>query len=91
MQKELKLVISVPEDIYNEFMKENNYEVIYNGYWVAKAIAKGTIIKEGSWIKITSPLSEDVVVKCPICGDEFIGHDVEEFKFCPECGTKMER
>ena len=46
----IKLVIEIDEQIYNEFMKENNYEVIYDGYWVAKAIANGTPITEGDLI-----------------------------------------
>ena len=43
MSKKIKLVIEVDEKIYNEFMKENDYEVIYDGYWVAKAIANSTL------------------------------------------------
>ena len=46
----VKLMIEIDEAIYNEFMKENDYELIYNGYWVAKAIAKGTPITEGDLI-----------------------------------------
>ena len=43
----VKLMIEIDEAIYNEFMKENDYELIYNGYWVAKAIAKGTPLPKG--------------------------------------------
>ena len=50
MSKKIKLVIEVDEKIYNEFMKENDYEVIYDGYWVARAIANGTPITEGDMI-----------------------------------------
>ena len=50
MSKKIKLLVEIDEEIYNEFMKENNYEVIYDGYWVAKAIANGTPITEGDTI-----------------------------------------
>lgn len=40
------IAIKVPDEIYNEFINENNYEVIYDGNWVAEAIHKGTIIQD---------------------------------------------
>lgn len=41
------------------------------------------------WIIIKSPLSDEIIVKCPICGDEFIGNDVQDYNFCPICGKDM--
>ena len=41
------------------------------------------------WIIIKSPLSDEVIVKCPYCKDEFIGNDVEDYNFCPICGKEM--
>ena len=41
------------------------------------------------WIIIKSPLSDETIVKCPFCHDEFIGNDVEDYKFCPNCGADM--
>ena len=46
---------------------------------------------QGEWIIIKSPLSTETVVKCPFCGDEFIGNDVEDYNFCPICGAQMKR
>lgn len=43
------------------------------------------------WIIIKSPLSNETVVKCPKCGDEFIGNDVEDYNFCPICGLPMKK
>lgn len=43
----------------------------------------------GEWIIIKSPLSDEIIVKCPICGDEFIGNDVQDYNFCPNCGAYM--
>ena len=44
---------------------------------------------QGEWIVIKSPLSDEVIVKCPYCKDEFIGNDVEDYNFCPNCGADM--
>ena len=41
------------------------------------------------WIIIKSPLSDETIVKCPFCGDEFIGNDVEHYNYCPICGADM--
>lgn len=41
------------------------------------------------WIKITSPASNETLIKCPYCEEEFIGKDVEDYKLCPICGKKM--
>lgn len=41
------------------------------------------------WVIIKSPLSDEIIVKCPICGEEFIGNDVEDYNFCPNCGADM--
>lgn len=41
------------------------------------------------WIIIKSPLSEETVVKCPYCKEEFIGNDVEDYNFCPICGKQL--
>jgi hypothetical protein len=41
------------------------------------------------WIIIKSPLSNETIVKCDKCGDEFIGNDVEDYNFCPNCGADM--
>lgn len=43
----------------------------------------------GEWTIIRSPLSNETVVKCPFCKDEFIGNDVEDYNFCPICGAEM--
>ena len=40
---------------------------------------------------LKSPLSDETIVKCPKCGDEFIGDDVEDYNFCPICGAKMQK
>ena len=45
--------------------------------------------EDNKWIIIRSPLSEETVVKCPYCGDEFIGNDVEDYNFCPICGKQL--
>ena len=44
---------------------------------------------KGKWIIIKSPLSNETIVKCDKCGDEFIGNDVEDYNFCPICGADM--
>lgn len=44
---------------------------------------------QGEWIIIKSPLSNETIVKCDKCGDEFIGNDVEDYNFCPNCGADM--
>lgn len=41
------------------------------------------------WIIIKSSLNTEIVVKCPFCGDEFIGNDVEDYNYCPICGKDM--
>lgn len=45
----------------------------------------------GEWIIIKSPLSNETIVKCDKCGDEFIGNDVEDYNFCPNCGADMRK
>lgn len=44
---------------------------------------------KGEWIVVKSPLSNETIVKCDKCGDEFIGNDVEDYNFCPNCGADM--
>lgn len=44
---------------------------------------------QGEWTIIKSPLSNETIVKCDKCGDEFIGNDVENYNFCPICGANM--
>lgn len=46
---------------------------------------------QGEWIIIKSPLSNETIVKCDKCGDEFIGNDVEDYNFCPNCGADMRK
>lgn len=46
---------------------------------------------KGEWIIIKSPLSNETIVKCNKCGEEFIGNDVEDYKFCPICGADMRK
>ena len=46
---------------------------------------------QGEWIIIKSPLSNETIVKCDKCGDEFIGNDVEGYNFCPNCGADMRK
>ena len=61
------------------------------GYEVGKAegILKASTRPQGEWIIIKSPLSNETIVKCDKCGDEFIGNDVEDYNFCPICGADM--
>ena len=44
---------------------------------------------QGEWIIIKSPLSNETIVKCNKCGEEFIGNDVEDYNYCPICGADM--
>lgn len=46
---------------------------------------------QGEWIIVKSPLSNETIVKCDKCGDEFIGNDVEDYNFCPNCGADMRK
>lgn len=45
----------------------------------------------GEWLVVKSPLSSETIVKCNKCGDEFIGNDVEDYNFCPNCGADMRK
>ena len=55
--------------------------------------------KTGHWITLDSDSERYEDIKCPFCGHTFtvdaerwcdIGFIKEDFKFCPNCGTKME-
>ena len=46
---------------------------------------------QGEWIIIKSPLSNETIVKCNKCGEEFIGNDVEDYNYCPICGADMRK
>lgn len=46
---------------------------------------------QGEWIIIKSPLSNETIVKCDKCGDEFIGNGVEDYNYCPNCGADMRK
>lgn len=56
--------------------------------------------KTGHWIILDSDSERYEDIKCPFCGHTFtvdawrwcdIGFIKEDFKFCPNCGVKMER
>lgn len=42
-----------------------------------------SIVRTANWTHIL-----DNIYRCPHCG--FTGHDCNEYKFCPKCGSKME-
>ena len=78
-QKEIVPVCKV------NFDKEQLQEI------VDKKIAEMIEKTQGKWIIIKSPLSNETIVKCDKCGEEFIGNDVEDYNFCPNCGAKMKQ
>lgn len=70
---------------------DETWEQLYDA--VVKAIDNAPTVEperpQGEWITIKSPLSNETIVKCDKCGDEFIGNDVEDYNFCPICGATM--
>ena len=73
-----------------EITEEDIQNAIKQGYNDGYAMAKAKFERpKGEWIVIKSPLSDEVIVKCHYCKDEFIGNDVEDYNFCPNCGADM--
>ena len=72
-------------------VEQSNYAMGYQDgvRKVLKEVAEGKHRPQGEWIIIKSPLSNETIVKCDKCGDEFIGNDVEDYNFCPNCGADM--
>lgn len=56
------------------------------GHWVPVNQDKDTV-KHGRWVKI-SPAN---IYECSECGQNVMTQDIEAYKFCNGCGTKMDK
>ena len=71
--------------------RETEHELDDGVRKVLKEVAEGKHRPKGEWVVVKSPLSNETIVKCDKCGDEFIGNDVEDYNFCPNCGADMQK
>jgi len=48
--------------------------------------------RKGNYVpcKVKTPTGKWNGEKCSVCGTEYIGSAPLQWKFCPDCGTKME-
>lgn len=83
------------DDFLSYFRLDDNGETLVltdmRGYTRAVRLLPYEERPQGEWIIVKSPLSNETIVKCDKCGDEFIGNDVEDYNFCPNCGADMRK
>lgn len=91
----MKLIIDIPEGVYNLVVKQD-----WDGL-IANAVKKGTPYEErptGGWI-VTAEDNEGVHrIQCPFCGYEkgsdFVDYITVTFErmppFCENCGARLE-
>ena len=79
----MKLIIDIPEDDYKE-VQEDTYSGTPFENRVFSAIANGTPLPKGRWIKHNQS-SYDWTYKCDVCGCILN----RESNYCPNCGAKM--
>lgn len=103
----LKKAICIDEPISIDETWEQLYDAVVNAidnaptvdmntelsvaYLKGRRQGQSDIRPQGEWTIIKSPLSNETIVKCNKCGDEFIGNDVEDYNFCPNCGADMRK
>ena len=58
----------------------------------ALALLKEQEERKGNYVpyKVKTPTGKWNGEKCSVCGTEYIGSAPLQWKFCPDCGTKME-
>lgn len=73
----MKLVIDIPEDVYNYIKSHDTGEVV-----VDEAVKNGVLlekIEKGHWVK------ENSVLRCSICDFGVARYD--KYNYCPNCGV----
>ena len=90
----MKVVIDVPENYYYSLAaKEALLDKPLD--YIQKIILDGTPLPKGRWIKYGPPRCGEQHYKCTAC-DDYINFGVysdyylKAFKYCPNCGAKME-
>ena len=89
----MQITIEIPDAMYDGvmFLKENS-EIKPNDIAEIplEVIAKGTPLSTGCWVGIDDFPYDDW--ECDRCGGQVYGTNApyEEYKYCPNCGTKME-
>ena len=66
-----------------------NTDIAFSGI-MAKVEKLPLVRKKGTWVKATEMISTVSIVKCPVCGREFVFlMGGTNLKFCPNCGSQM--
>ena len=89
----MKLVIEIPEEVYNNAKND----MLFGSTLLVNAIKNGKPQepKTGHWIKYGIPRCGEQHYKCTSCG-YYINFGqwgelyTKEFKYCPNCGARME-
>lgn len=68
---------------------------IQNDYCIKETTLGGSYFNQrtkiGIWIDCTNSESIDYECRCSVCGYSVFESLASAFKYCPNCGTKMER
>ena len=59
---------------------------------MAEELLKEQEERKGNYVpcKVKTPTGKWNGEKCSVCGTEYIGSAPHQWKFCPDCGAKME-
>lgn len=79
------------------FEESKKVPVMAIGYCLARLSKQDELLKEqeerkGNYVpcKVKTPTGKWNGEKCSVCGTEYIGSAPHQWKFCPDCGAKME-